>query len=97
MRRFSATDMLLSYSGAAMDGATELYTGRLDDTPLNRSEQYEVLYLIRRIMSQHLLHDVRTGQKIERLIRACPRRIRTRRGVYEWVLEEWDGMDVKNL
>lgn len=89
MRRFSATDMLLSYSGAAMDGATELYTGRLDDTPLNRSEQYEVLYLIRRIMSQHLLHDARTGQKIERLIAECPKRIRTRRGVWEWVVAEW--------
>jgi hypothetical protein len=90
MRRFRAADMLLSYAGTSMTGAPELYTGRLDDTPLDRNEQYEVLYLIRRIMSQHLLHDVRTGQKIERMIRACPKRIRTRRGVWEWVVGVWE-------
>lgn len=89
MRRFSATDMLLRYTGTSMDGSSELYTGRMDDIPLNRDEQYEVLYLIRRIMSQYLLHDVRTGHKIERLIAECPRRIRTRKKVWEWVVAEW--------
>lgn len=90
MRRFRATDMLLSYAGTSMSGAQKLYTGRLDDTPLDSNEKYEVLYLIRRIMSQHLLHDVRTGQKIEGMIRACPKRIKTRREVWEWVVREWE-------
>ena len=64
--------------------------GEPDSRLLNRSEGYEVLYMIKKIMSARGLDSVTAGQKIEKMIKAHPGNLRSQLHVKEWINANWD-------
>jgi hypothetical protein len=61
-----------------------------DSSLLNRSEGYEVLYLIKKMMSARGLDSVAAGQKIEEMIKVHPGNLRSQVHVKEWINANWD-------
>ncbi|MCR8560389.1 hypothetical protein KXD93_22235 [Mucilaginibacter sp. BJC16-A38] len=86
---FTKADLLYSYSWEHTGSDDPKLTGEPDRDLFNRSEGYEVLYLIKRIMSTRGLDGTASGQKIEKMIRLHPGNLRSQAHVKEWINNNW--------
>lgn len=88
---FSKSNLLYNhYSWTAIAGDNPKISGVPDSTLFNRNEGYEVLYLINNFMNLHKLKEVRSGQKIEKMIKTgLPGDTRGQKNVTEWIVTNW--------
>lgn len=89
MANFTRSNLQYSYSWVTTTGDSKL-RGEPDRSLLNRSEGYEVLYMIDRLMSAWRLSSVADGQKIERLIRIVPSHLHSQEHVKAWINNNWN-------
>lgn len=89
MAVFKHQNLKFNYSHSATNGDASKYTGEPDATLLNRDESYEVLYFIQRFMVIKGLKNVSSGEKIERMIHACPGNLRSRSKISDWIVKNW--------
>ena len=91
MATYKKSDMVYDdYSWKAMDHDNPKITGKPDSTLFNRHEGYEVLYLINHLLKEKELTSVRSGNKMETLIREeLPGNIRSQENVKEWINDNW--------
>jgi hypothetical protein len=65
-------------------------SGELDDTSFDRTEGYEILYLVNNLMEEWGLDEKNAGQKIERMIRYhLPQAIATQIEIKVWLKQNW--------
>lgn len=66
-------------------------TGFPDDILLDRNEGYEVLYFINAIAkhSNWSVSNKSGGKKIEQMLRKLPGHIRSRKNIYNWLVQNW--------
>ena len=91
---FTSKDLQYKYDWKAKDeGDNPKIVGFPDRNLLNRGEGYEVLpFIIRFVESLTWTPsppNVATGQKVVRLIHACPGHLRSHKNIRDWVLENW--------
>ena len=86
---FTRANLLYSYSWMHTKEDDPKLRGEPDHNLLNRTEGYEVLYMIRKIMTARGLDRVAEGQKIEKMIRAHPSNLRSQLHVKEWINSNW--------
>jgi len=91
MANFNRSDLKFTYSWSADGGDNPKLRGAPDDSLLDRTEGYEVLYIIQKIMEANAWVQVVTGQKIERMIKShSPSTIRTQAGIKAWINQNWN-------
>ena len=86
---FKESDLLYEYSWEHTKEDNPKLTGEPDHSLLNRSEGYEVLYMIKTLMAGWGLKNVADGQKIEKMIKAHPSNLRSQAHVKEWIQTNW--------
>lgn len=90
MNFYKRSDMLYSYSWAADGGDNPRLTGEPDNSLFNRTEGYEVLYLINKFGEATGRTTIAAGNKAERMIKHdLPGDIRTQIGVKNWLNSNW--------
>lgn len=89
MANFSRSDLKRVYSWSADGGDNPKLKGEPDSSLLDRSEGYEVLYMIRKLMDVWRLTSVSDGQKIERMIHAAPKEIHSQEKIKTWIHSNW--------
>lgn len=78
------------YSWTAYGDDDPEVTGEPDSTLFNRKEGYEVLYLINKLAEIHSLKDIKSGQKIEKMIQDhLPGDVRSQENVKDWIERNW--------
>jgi len=87
---FTKTNLLYTYSWVHTEEDDPKLKGEPDSSLLNRSEGYEVLYMIKKIMSARGLDSIESGWKIERMIKAHPGDLRSQVRVKEWINANWN-------
>ncbi|MGN8072609.1 hypothetical protein [Mucilaginibacter sp. 22184] len=87
---FTKADLHGNYSWIHTREDDPKLKGEPDSSLLNRSEGYEVLYMIRKLMAAWGLTTVLAGQKIERMIKAHPAHLRSQEHVMNWIYNNWD-------
>lgn len=91
MAIFTKSDLLkTTYTWSADKGDNPKLKGEPDSSLLNRSEGYEVLYMINKIMTSRGLSAVSSGQKIEKIIHATPSNLHSQVNVKTWIDNNWD-------
>ena len=65
MALFAKSDLLKKYNWSTDGGDNPKLRGNPDSSLLDRTEGYEVLYMINNLMKLWELKEVRSGQKIE--------------------------------
>ncbi len=87
---FTRNDLVKqTYTWSADKGDNPKLKGEPDSSLLNRSEGYEVLYMINKIMVSKGLSTVSSGQKIEKMIHATPSDQRSQVNVKNWINDNW--------
>lgn len=89
MSIFTRGDLKNKYSWSADGGDNPKLKGEPDASLLDRTEGYEVLYMIQKLMKVWDLKKVESGQKIERLIHECPSNLRSQENVKNWIHKSW--------
>lgn len=89
MAIFTRADLMRVYSWSTDGGDNPKLRGEPDSSLLDRTEGYEVLYMIRSIMIRRGLATTDYGRKIERMIHACPTSLRSQLNVKEWIDTNW--------
>jgi len=92
MPYFTKTDLLYNYSWKAnQENDNPRVTGFPDNILLDRNEGYEVLYLINQIAQRYNWRpDNRVaGHKVEKMLRAMPGNIRSRKEIFTWIVDNW--------
>jgi len=88
---FTEVDLQYKYSWEHTKKDDPKLRGEPDSSLLNRSEGYEVLYMIQRLMAAWNLKNVASGKKIEKMIReACPSNLHSQAHVKQWIDTNWD-------
>lgn len=78
------------YNWSVYPEGDQRISGSINNTKFNRSEGYEVLYLVRTFMADWGLDGVASGQKIERMIRNfLPYNITTQVDIKIWIKMNW--------
>lgn len=91
MAVFNKTDLKYTYSWSTDGGDNPKLKGEPDSSLLDRTEGYEVLYLIQKSMEAWGLKLVASGHKIERMIKNdVPSSIRTQIGIKDWIRINWE-------
>jgi hypothetical protein len=86
---FTRGDLKYRYSWSADGGDNPKLKGEPDSSLLDRTEGYEVLYMIQKLMTKWQLTTVESGQKIESLIHQTPSNLRSQENVKNWVHQNW--------
>lgn len=86
---FERKDLQKTYSWAHTKEDDPKLRGEPDSSLLNRSEGYEVIYMIRKLMTGWSLKTTASGEKIERMIHACPSNLRSQDNVKTWIHTNW--------
>lgn len=89
MSNFTRSNLKNSYSWSADGGDNPKLKGQPDASLLDRTEGYEVLYMIQKLMDDWGLKEISSGQKIEKLIHDCPSNIRSQENVKTWIRQKW--------
>lgn len=89
MSNFKRSDLQRRYNWSADGGDNPKLTGNPDSSLLDRTEGYEVLYMIQRLMDLWNLKNITSGQKIEDTIHSCPTNLRSQENVQRWIHENW--------
>lgn len=87
MADFNSGDLNHLYSWSADGGDNPKLKGEPDSSFLDRTEGYEVLYMVRKLMDAWGLTTIRQGQEIERLIHAAPHKLRSQEKIKNWIDE----------
>lgn len=65
-------------------------SGALDNTPFDRTEGHEVLFMINSLMDIWGLDKTKNGQKIERMIKTyLPYELTSQIAVKDWIKQNW--------
>jgi len=89
MSIFTKSDLKNKYNWKTDGGDNPKLKGEPDASLLDRTEGYEVLYMIQKLMAKWGLKEVGSGQKIERLIHECPSNLRSQENIKNWIDEKW--------
>ncbi len=89
MSIFTKNDLKNKYSWSADGGDNPKLKGEPDSSLLDRTEGYEVLYMIQKLMVKWSLKNVSSGQKIERLIHQCPNNLHSQENIKNWIDKNW--------
>jgi len=87
---FTRANLVYKYGWEHTKSDDPKLTGEPDSNLLNRSEGYEVLYMIDKLMATWNLKNVAPGQKIEKMIKDHPSHLRSQLHVKEWINDNWD-------
>jgi hypothetical protein len=91
MGLLTRSDLQFSYSWLALLPDDPKVSGTLDNTPFNRDEGYEVLYLINAFAAEFGLKQKDSGLKIERMIKNnLPASVRNQANVKSWLQDNWE-------
>jgi hypothetical protein len=91
MGLLTRSDLKFSYSWLALLPDDPKISGQLDNTPFNRDEGAEVLYLINTFAAEFGLKQKDSGLKIERMIKNhLPASVRTQANVKTWLQDNWE-------
>jgi hypothetical protein len=90
MSFYKRSDMIYNYSWSADGGDNPKLKGEPDDSLFDRTEGYEVLYLINRFGEATGRTTITDGNKAERLINdKLPGDVRSQVRVKNWLEENW--------
>lgn len=89
MANFTKGDLQQKYNWSTDGGDNPKLKGEPDSSLLDRTEGYEVLYLIQKLMDNWDLKAVADGHKIENKIHDCPSNLRSQTNIKNWVKENW--------
>lgn len=89
MAYFTRSNLQYNYYWTTTQGDSKL-TGEPDHSLLSRTEGYEVLYMINKIMSIRSLSSVSEGQKIERMIHQAPSNYHSQAHIKTWIDNNWN-------
>ena len=89
MSIFTKSDLKNKYSWTSDGGDNPKLKGEPDASLLDRTEGYEVLYMIQKLMSKWDLKEIGSGHKIERLIHKCPSNFRSQENIKNWIHTNW--------
>ncbi|MEC4005298.1 hypothetical protein OX283_011580 [Flavobacterium sp. SUN052] len=71
-------------------------SGKLDTTRFNRTEGFEVLYLINKMIELWDFEKIESARKIERIIREkLPDTINSQADIVVWIQINWKTIDIK--
>lgn len=87
---FTKSDLQYKYSWVHTKEDNPKLKGEPDHNLLNRSEGYEVLYMIKKLMAGWELKNVASGHKIEKMIKEHPANLRSQAHVKEWIRTNWN-------
>ncbi|OHU87016.1 MULTISPECIES: hypothetical protein [Pseudoalteromonas] len=88
---FKKSDLEYSdYSWTALPNDDPKITGKPDSTRFSRYEGYEMLYMIDKVLEHRDLTSVRSGQKVESIIRTeLPSTTQSQEKVFNFVNDNW--------
>lgn len=87
---YKRSDMLYTYSWSADGGDNPKLRGEPDDSLFDRTEGYEVLYLINRFGEATGRTTIAAGNKAERMIKNdLPGHVRSQINVKNWLSNNW--------
>lgn len=87
---YKRSNMLYTYSWSADGGDNPKLRGEPDDSLFDRTEGYEVLYLINRFGEATGRTTIAAGNKAERMIKNdLPGNIRSQINVKNWLNNNW--------
>jgi len=89
MANFKRSDLQKTYSWAVDGGDNPNLKGEPDSSLLDRTEGYEVLYMINKLMDAWNITTLAGGHKIENKIHACPTTMRSQIHVKDWIDKNW--------
>jgi hypothetical protein len=90
MPTFNKGDMRYPYRWTAKPSDNPKFRKGPDYRNFNRTQGYEVLFLINNYLKLRRLKSTSSGQKAEQLIKEkLPSRIFTHQEIYEWLTENW--------
>lgn len=90
MANFTRSDLQNRYNWSADKGDNPKLKGEPDKSLLDRTEGYEVLYLIQKLMSAWDFKNISSGQKIEKMIHKIPSNLHSQAHVKEWISNNWN-------
>jgi hypothetical protein len=90
MANFAKNDLQYRYNWSADGGDNPKLRGEPDNSLLDRTEGYEVLYMIRKLMDTWNLNTVSSGHKIEKLIHNAPSTLRSQENIKTWISNNWN-------
>lgn len=92
MALYNRSDMIFqNYSWTTYGSDNPKITGIPDSTFLNRTEGYEILYFISKLMEIWGLHSIKHGNKMEEMIRKkVPGNLHSQNHIMEWINSNWD-------
>lgn len=89
MSNFTRGNLVFNYNWKADGGDNPKLKGEPDSSLLDRTEGYEVLYMIQKLMVNWQLTNVASGQKIERMIKATPPNYHSQEHIKAWIYSNW--------
>lgn len=89
MSIFTRSDLKNKYNWDVDGGDNPKLRGEPDASLLDRTEGFEVLYMIQNLMDKWNMKKVSSGLKIERLIHECPSNLRSQENVKSWIYKNW--------
>ena len=91
MAYFKQSDLQYHYARSADGGDNPNLKGEPDSSLLDRTQEYEVLYMIRKLMEAWWGDSatISLGKKIEKMIKLHPSDIRSQEKVKKWILDNW--------
>ena len=90
MALFTKDDLKYKYNWSADKGDNPKLKGEPDKSLLDRTEGYEVLYMVQKLMSTWDFKQVTSGNKIEDKIKAVPSNIHSQEKIKEWIHTNWN-------
>ena len=87
--RFNRSDLVYPYSWQHTSSDNPKLRGEPDHSEFNRTEGYEVLYMINKIMESRGTFSLTDGKKIERMLKEHPSNLRSQLHVKEWINSNW--------
>ena len=90
MTNFTKSDLVNKYNWSTDKGDNPKLKGEPDKSLLDRTEGYEVLYMIQKIMKEQGWKQIATGQKIEGKIKDAPNNVHSQEHIKKCVLDNWN-------
>lgn len=91
MAYFEKSNLQYQYNWSADGGDNPKLKGEPDASLLDRTEGYEVLYMIRKLMRKWWGESatIDSGKRIEKLIKEHPSGMHSQQKVAEWIHANW--------
>ena len=86
MTTFLRSDLIGFYEWPVDGELNNRLSGEPDDSEFNRNNGYEVLYMIRHLMSAQNTLSTEAGHELEMMIKVAPTGLKTQRQMKDWVI-----------